>query len=237
MPDQDPPLAGRKVSIATPLGDGKFVYQYVVALLPSFRLLRDLGAEPELKVMAFASLITQARNEMVADFWRSDATDMVFIDADIGWNPPDLVRLLLHPVPVVAGVYPRKSDKLDFTVAFGDGGRVTRDGKTGLIAADRVGAGFLRMSRAAIGQLREANPDLMYTYKPHGSREQLEACALFDTALTDGRYVGEDFAFCDRWRAIGGTVWVDPEISLQHIGSRTFDASLKQALTPSKPAG
>lgn len=231
------PLSGRKVAIATPLHDGRFAYQYVMALLPSFRLLRDLGAEPELKVMAFASLITQARNEMCAEFWRSDATDMVFIDSDIGWRPGDLVRLLLHPVPVVAGVYQRKSAKLDFTVAFADGGRVTRDPDTRLIAADRVGAGFLRIRRDAMAQMIDAYTDLAYRYRPSGGGEDRDACALFDTALTNGRYVGEDFAFCDRWRALGGTVWVDPEIALQHIGSHVYDATLMQALSPSKGKG
>jgi hypothetical protein len=43
--------------------------------------------------------------------------------------------------------------------------------------------------------------------------------ALFDTMITkDLEYNSEDWTFCDRWRAIGGEIWGDISIKLDHTG-------------------
>lgn len=55
--------------------------------------------------------------------------------------------------------------------------------------------------------------------------------ALFHNVLqssgTDGQrvWVSEDFAFCDRWRALGGEVWVDALSGLNHTGRFTFPSA------------
>ena len=60
------------------------------------------------------------RNKLVAKFLASQHTDMLFIDSDLAWSAADLLKLLACDVPLVAGVYQRKSlTKLDFTVKFG----------------------------------------------------------------------------------------------------------------------
>ena len=77
-----------------------------------------------------------------AETWL-DFTDLVFIDSDVVWQPADLMRLLAWPVPLVAGVYQRKSSKLDFAVKFG-----TKIGARGeLVTAERAGPGFMRIRR------------------------------------------------------------------------------------------
>ena len=45
---------------------------------------------------------------------------------------------------------------------------------------------------------------------------------LFDDAVVDNQYEGEDFAFCRRWRALGGEVWVDMLSPINHTGLHTF---------------
>ena len=39
-----------------------------------------------------------------------------------------------------------------------------------------------------------------------------------------GQWWGEDFWFAQRWREMGGKVWVDPEISFTHRGSKAWAA-------------
>jgi hypothetical protein len=45
---------------------------------------------------------------------------------------------------------------------------------------------------------------------------------IFDFMLTDEGYVGEDFLFCDRAREHGFEVWVDPTITLGHMGVQEY---------------
>jgi hypothetical protein len=47
-----------------------------------------------------------------------------------------------------------------------------------------------------------------------------------------GEYLSEDYAFCRRWRDLGGEVWADAESPLTHVGHATYRGSLVQALKP-----
>jgi hypothetical protein len=46
--------------------------------------------------------------------------------------------------------------------------------------------------------------------------------------LKNGEFCGEDYTFCDRWRAIDGKVWVDKDIALRHVGTTTHTGSLRE---------
>ena len=37
-----------------------------------------------------------------------------------------------------------------------------------------------------------------------------------------GIYLSEDYAFCRRWRDLGGEIWLDAQGSLTHSGSCDF---------------
>jgi hypothetical protein len=46
---------------------------------------------------------------------------------------------------------------------------------------------------------------------------------------SSGEYLSEDYAFCHRWRSLGGKLWLDTQSRLVHVGPREFlgDASLR----------
>jgi hypothetical protein len=219
---------GRHLLIGTPCYDGKLCVAYVRGLIDTERALRDAGVRLDLHFTLQSSLVMHARNEIVAAFLASDATDLLFIDSDIGWQARDVLRLLGHDVALVAGVYRRKTEAISFVVKFPQASAVRRERATGLIAASRVGAGFLRLRRDALTRMVGAYPQLRYL--PGGQPPEAPLHALFDTSLIDGDLCGEDWTFCARWQAIGGTVWVDPAIALVHIGTASFGGVLTDAL-------
>src|SRR5262249_21777665 len=45
-----------------------------------------------------------------------------------------------------------------------------------------------------------------------------------------GRYLSEDYAFCRRWRDMGGKVWVDLNCKLTHMGQHLFGGDLAESL-------
>jgi hypothetical protein len=67
--------------------------------------------------------------------------------------------------------------------------------------------------------LGEAHPETAYI----AEREMVQMHALFDTTIDeDGRYLSEDYTFCRRWQKMGGTIWLDPEIVLDHFGTIVY---------------
>ena len=214
----------RTILVGTPAMDGRVHVEYVQALLQSQIAARHAGISVTIHFVVQDSLIMQARNGILAVFRESEATDLVFIDSDIAWDPEGFLKLVAHDVPIVAGVYRRKSENISFTVQFPDSKSVQRDVRSGLIEASRVGAGFLRLRRDAIEQMVAAYPQLRHV--PSASGEELDRYGLFDTSLKDGAFCGEDYTFCDRWRAIGGTIWIDPDIRLSHIGTTAYTGSI-----------
>jgi hypothetical protein len=220
----------REITIGTPCYDGKLGVPYVQGLIETDRALRAAGIALSLRLTVQSSLITHARNEIVAGFLRSGATDLLFIDSDIGWHAADVLRLLAYDVPVVAGVYRRKTEALSYVVRFPAGQTVQRQRATGLVEASHVGAGFLRLRRDGLERMVAAHPELRYT--PGNAVAGAVHHALFDTSMIDGDLCGEDWTFCARWRALGGQVWVDPDIALAHVGTRSFTGALKEALIP-----
>ena len=59
-----------------------------------------------------------------------------------------------------------------------------------------------------------------------------EAVMVFDTMVEPetGQYLSEDYAFCRRWRDLGGEIWADFEARLTHVGHAAYTGSLMQAL-------
>jgi hypothetical protein len=211
----------QKIFIATPINEPKLELGYVASLIDSLPVLKQAGINCQIGFKPQTSLVIAGRNSLVADFLASDATDMVFIDADIGWKPESLVRLLQHQVAVVAGAYRKKNPKTTFAVEFENPDDISVNSQTGLLKATGVATGFLRIRRDCLESMVKAYPELKIT-SPNGQEQH----ALFDTSLVDGRMIGEDYTFCRRWTAIGGSIWVDPTIELSHYGTTDYTASL-----------
>ena len=52
---------------------------------------------------------------------------------------------------------------------------------------------------------------------------------VYAPMVENRRWYSEDFAFCKRWRAIGGKCFMIPEAALSHTGSHTFTGSFAEA--------
>lgn len=219
-------LKGRSLFVAIPAYDGKLNIKTAFALAQLMPKALSLGVSVFLSDMSGCSIITMARNSLVNEFLKTDATDMLFIDSDVIVTPDDVLRLLCQHTgrDVTAGMYPRRaSDKKFFLdVHYDDNGDLEFDGS--LMRANRVGTGFMMISRSIIEKMVANHPEWKYENKDGNGT----VSALFDFAVKDGKFVGEDYLFCDRVRDIGGTIWVDVDISLPHIGTEAFTNNFRE---------
>jgi hypothetical protein len=203
------------IFVAVPAYDGKVTVETARSLLNEQMVAAGAGVEFKAVFLPGCSLITHARNQMAQDFLDSEADRLVFIDSDVSWEPGNLIRLASHPVDFVGGAYRLKQEPESYPVGWAEAPELWADPDTGLLEVASVPGGFLSLSRTVFERLRAAHPDRGYTHY------QFQGHGYFHAPIHDGRLYGEDTAFCADWRATGGKVWLDPELTLTHVGGHT----------------
>jgi hypothetical protein len=226
-----------KVLIGTPAYGGMITEGYFQSILNLKNHAYALGLDVSIMTLTNESLVTRARNEVVAAFMADDYTDLLFIDADIKFDAEHVLRILSAPFEVCATPYAMKGLNWDAVAADTSQDaeaakkasihsviNMTNDAtiQDGFVTAIDAGTGFMRIQKSVINKMIEAYPETAYIADGVSSTGQ-QRWALFDTVIEDGRYLSEDYAFCRRWQALGGKVWVDVESSyLGHQGSYTY---------------
>ena len=240
--------------IATPSHSGELTTAYVRSLLALSNSAWQCGFAMQTRFLDGDSLITRARNRLVAEFMADPRwTHLFWIDADIGFEPEAALRLLRAGRPVVAGVYPHKADgwpdgglpqplpagarRMDVDAAFAvypvhpmsDPRAIDQDG---FLEVRDAPTGFMLIERVVFERIAHANPELAYVPDASaGDNRHLPHYRFFDVMVEHGqRYLSEDFAFCRRWQALGGQVFVDVHSNLEHVGRHTYRGRFASAL-------
>ena len=176
--------------------------------------------------MVNESLVPRARNNLVAKFLANkDATHLMFVDADISWEPESVLRMVLHNKGVVCGAYPMKSEPVKYVL------NVLKGAKHGhpLYEVSTAGTGFMLIKREIIEALVAAMPETKYRDSLGlGERFEPHMYALFDTVIDEhGYYLSEDWTFCKRVREkLQKPIWIDSEIKLDHMGTHRFKGNV-----------
>lgn len=199
-----------KILVAIPAFEGRINIETVKSLLEEQAAALLAGVEMLTLFIAGGSVITAARDQIVEKFLETDCERLVFIDADVSWQPGDLIRLAQHPVPFVGGCYRHKQEPESYPIAWLDKPELWGDPKTGLLEVASLPAGFLALDRRVFARLKEAFPQRSYTHFGH------DLHAYF----WNWPGASEDGTLCKEWRDLGGQVWLDPELTLTHTGGR-----------------
>lgn len=150
------------------------------------------------------------RNQLVKEFMASGDDRLVFVDADVTFEPGAIVRLAHYPVDFVGGAYPLKQKHEDYPVAFHEDVAELWANEFGLLAVKMVPTGFLSLSRNVFERFKSAHPGREYD-----SRGENTFC-FFQIPYSDGALYTEDAYFCREWREMNGEIFLDPEIELTH---------------------
>jgi len=223
-------LKTTRVHICMPCYGGQLTESTFMSYIKWANVARQLGLDWTVETMTNESLISRARNTLTAKFLHTkESTHLMFIDADIGWEPWHLLVMLNHDKDVVGGLYPMKSLPVKWCVNGIPGAE--QNDPSGLIEVTKTGTGFLLMKRHVFDKLN-AHPAVKPFINDIGLDPALNPYmkTYFDTAVRENRYYSEDWTFCENWRDIGGQVFVDKRVLLKHTGTYVFDYQTQDKL-------
>ena len=141
-----------------------------------------------------------------------DATDLVFVDSDVGFDYTDFDALMSADVDIVCGIYPYKQDAESYPAAPAQ--PIERRGK--LVRLIYGPTGFMRIRRKVFEKLIETVPS--YIDQRHGSMHQ-----FFPFGRDDFLFRGEDTWFCRLAAAAGFKIWGIEGLKLKHTGTKTWE--------------
>jgi hypothetical protein len=204
-----------------------------------------------------SSLITQGRNMCVAEFLKKGFTHLLFIDSDIAFNEGAAGRLIEANKDVISIPYPLKDMNWDKGFKMIEEGKIKSalDLKNKafyrypfkvpdpenikiqnkVIEVTHSPTGFMMIKREVFEKMIIAYPNLRIDQDQlvNGKVEKLgHMWNFFDTLFDPEKrtYLGEDFAFCKRWRDIGGTchAWIGDYIT--HVGEHQYTSRFADEL-------
>jgi hypothetical protein len=223
-------LRTTRVHFCMPCYGGQLTEQTFMSYIKWANTARQLGLDWTVETMTNESLISRARNTLTAKFLHTkESTHLMFVDADIGWEPWHLLVMLDAQKDVIGGLYPMKSLPVKWCVN-GLPGFVEKP-EDPLIEVTKTGTGFMLIKREVFEKL-DQHPAVRPFNNDIGLPPELNPYmkTYFDTAVRENRYYSEDWTFCENWRDLGGQVFVDKRVLLRHTGTYVFDGTTQQKL-------
>jgi len=222
-------LRSMRLHFCVPCYGGMLNECFFISMLKFMAAANRLGLQFTVDTMVNESLIPRGRNSLVAKFlaFEPKSTHLMFIDSDIGFEPEEIIKLMLSNKDVAGGLYPKKALPIQYVV-----NKVPNSVKEGnLVEVANLGTGFMMINREVIETIIRAKPELHYQdaigldekYSPY-------KYALFDTLIdpVTKEYLSEDYYFCKLWREMGGKIWADLTIKLDHAGYYKFGGDATQ---------
>ena len=166
---------------------------------------------------SYDSLVQRARNSLFRLAIEGDYDYLFFIDSDVEWEAEWFFRIIERPEPLVGAALVKKTIKDDYTVKIVDPKLKWSEDKE-LIEVDAVGTGFMKLSKFALRQLW----NLGEKYLSQGEEERM----IFDIKVENGDLISEDYILCKKWKSLGYKVWIDPSITINHIGVKKYEGNL-----------
>jgi FkbM family methyltransferase len=187
-------------------------------------LIQNPPCSLQVKLAIGDSLVSRARNSLTADFLASDCTHLLFIDTDLIFSSEHISRLLSHSVAIVGGFYPKKQDGDLAWVCNALLENHPPETAAGLQQLRYIGTGFMLVER----EVFERMIDGTIAYRAdHTGRDEHD---FWRVGVYQGRYLSEDWFFCQRALDLGYHVYGDTRVILKHWGSTSFPLKSQEAM-------
>lgn len=238
------------IAVCTPMYGDVAHRAYVNSVLLLADVLRDNGYGMTLYSVGNESLITRARNALVYQALKTkDLVGILFLDADQGVDPDDVLSMIESEKDIIGAIVPKKEinwaqvknavlmnkDNLalysgQYAVSFlsNDSIKVAYNEP---LEVKHIGTGLMYVSAEVFEKLKP----ICKTYtngELNNEKIEEEIVEFFTTFIeeeTNG-LLSEDYAFCAKWKSLGGSIWAAPWVQVVHSGTYTFRGSFIHAV-------
>ena len=207
-------LRDKHIFIATPCYGGQLGEPYFRSMMRLAILCNKYDIQFTVSTLANESLITRGRNTLVSFFMEHpEATHLFFVDADIEFDPNDMLRMVAYDRDVVVGAYPKKAVNWDSIITAArsnqDENANTIEGhssnyvvnfdflkdehgtpqpqiqiRDNLIKLKDAGTGFMCIKKEVIQKMFDKHPDLKYVNDINvDAKFEKHMYALFDCII------------------------------------------------------
>ena len=229
---------------------------FTQSLITTAKVLTENNIDLSVSFLFNESLIQRGRNLLAHQFMQNEAaTHLMFIDADIKFNPADIVHMLRADKDIICGIYPKKEINWHTVVqAVKDGVPVDQlKNKTGSMVVNLVGyegevtvpahepieiwnggTGFMLIKKEVMMQLKEFLPSYVNDVIVLSGQVNDRITEYFACAIEPGieRLLSEDYYFCWKAREHGIKIHAAPWVYLGHFGSYLFEGGLMPNQAP-----
>ena len=223
---------------------------FTQSLITATKVLSDNNIDLSVSFLFNESLIQRGRNLLAHQFMQNEAaTHLMFIDADIKFNPADIVHMLRADKDIICGIYPKKEINWHTVEqAVKDGVPVDQlKNKTGSMVVNLVGyegqvtvpahepleiwnggTGFMLIKKEVLVKMKEQLPAYRNDVKVLSGEITDWITEYFACAIEPGvqRLLSEDYYFCWKAREMGIKIYAAPWVNLGHFGSYLFEGGL-----------
>jgi hypothetical protein len=227
-----------KVLIATPAYGGNCSILYAKCLVDLTFLLQSKGHETSFVDVSNESLINRARNTLTQIFLSKDFDYLLFIDADQGFSAPGVLRMLEEDVDVIGAAVPLKQINWPKVIDAISNGKTDVENYTGVynvnvvqeqldaaipgekVEVNNVGTGIMLIKRHVFEQMIPITP---YYLSNQPINKDTIIYNFWSIEIDEtNRLLSEDYYFCQKWKSLGGKVYVAPYVGVTHMGTYPF---------------
>lgn len=240
----------KHIFVATPMYGGQCFGYFMQSCLKLQTLCAQHGLNASFSQLFNESLIQRGRNLLAANFLKSEATHLMFIDADILFRPEDIFPMIEADKDIICGIYPKKEINWqtvknamnagvpDNELRFHTGAFVVnlKDYQPEVtvpvnqpVEIWNGGTGFMLIKREVMEAMALTLPTYLNNVLDLNNPTNGEKIVEFFATMIEPEtnlLLSEDYYFCRKAREQGFTVWAAPWVELSHIGTYAFEGRL-----------
>lgn len=232
-----------RVMLATPTLARQPTIEYMMSVMKAKDLLMTYGHTLDLCFVGGDAFVMKARNGLVQSFiesWKSEypADVLVMIDDDQAFDEVAFLHIVQDSHEFIGVAIPKKmdSDPLTFNNVSLE---LDAEGncliENGFMKCNQVGSGFIALKRSAIEKMVAAYPQ---RYAPGDGGVHPLHYNLFESKIiwdekdpmVIGQFWGEDLIFCKKWCALGESIWIQPNVTVEHVGRKSWPGNFMEFL-------
>ena len=230
-----------KIYVATPCYDMMRI-ETCVSLIDMFSTLGRSGVECKFKSVK-TSLVTHGRNLLTCGFLDSGFDYMLFVDADVEFQPEAVARMLVPKKDIICTPYRVKEENIKYAVKFKDPDFIKIE-PFDLVEIEEGPAGLMLIKRVVFERLMDKRPDLKINFDEPTRKKMNEEIGAVEDAidrymynfwdttfrLDTGEWKGEDLSFCALATDAGFKIHANLDSGTTHHGSWGFQGKFGDSL-------